>query len=267
MKEQNNVLQLGAEQVDTENHYQDVLDLSDSVHGKTGSEGSNDEQSDTEADTVIDNEEENNISYPCSKCGKQFSRKYFAKLHCKEKPPKKCETCGVTISTKNMKRHKVACAKKAKTVNKQAPVFTCSVCGKQFSKNAFNLRRHMQKIHGEIFVGQLKCPILDCEFSTNIQHQMNRHTTISHGSKKKKCTICGYKLSTESGLRKHMLAIHGFGCEKCGQQYPSEDMLKAHQESNHKEQMPSSDRTGQVIVSRNIGEHSTFNINTTENKE
>ena len=58
-----------------------------------------------------------------------------------------------------------------------------------------------------------------------------------------------------------MLAIHGFDCEICGQQYPTADMLKAHEESNHKDQMPSTDRSGQVVVSRNIGEHSTYKTN------
>ena len=87
---------------------------------------------------------------------------------------------------------------------------------------------------------------------------------MSHSNKEIKCFVCGYRLSSESGLRKHMLAIHGFECEKFGKMFPVEHMLQKHKEIAHKVQILNSDRSGQVTVSRNIGEHATYTRNSTE---
>ena len=221
------------------------------------------EEADSENDNIVNDEAETNeasISYQCSKCGKKFAKKHYAKVHCKVKVPIRCETCGAMKSSKNIKRHKKSCAEILRKAMKQAPIFSCSICGQGFP-NTFNLRRHKYSKHGENFVGQIRCQVLDCEFSTNNKHQMARHNTMSHSNKGIKCLVCGYRLSSESGLRKHMLAIHGFECEKCGKMFPLENMLQKHKELLHKEQILNSERSGQVVVSRNIGEHATYTRN------
>ena len=221
------------------------------------------EEADSENDNIVNDEAETNeasISYQCSKCGKKFAKKHYAKVHCKVKVPIRCETCGAMKSSKNIKRHKKSCAKNIIKAMKQAPIFSCSICGQGFP-NTFNLRRHKNLKHGENFVGQIRCKVPDCEFSTNIKHQMARHNAMSHSNKGIKCLVCGYRLSSESGLRKHMLAIHGFECEKCGKMFPLENMLQKHKELLHKEQILNSERSGQVVVSRNIGEHATYTRN------
>ena len=162
-----------------------------------------------------------------------------------------------------MKRHKKSCAEIIGKTKKQAPIFSCSICGQGFP-NTFNLRRHKDKKHGENFDGQIRCQVRDCEYSTNNKQQMTRHNTMSHSNKEIKCLVCGYRLSSESGLRKHILAIHGFDCEKCGKMFPVEHMLQKHKEIVHKVQIPNIVESGQVIVSRNIGEHATYTINATD---
>ena len=146
-------------------------------------------------------------------------------------------------------------------VMKQAPVFTCSFCGKKFP-NYFNQKRHETKIHGKNHVKDLRCAVLDCGFSASNKHQMARHTTLSHSNKDVKCQVCGHMLSSVSGLRKHMIAIHSLACEICGKLFRVEDMLKSHKELHHKN-LPSSETSSQVVISRSIGEHATYT--TTEN--
>ena len=195
-------------------------------------------------------------SYQCQKCSKTFIKKHYADVHCREKSLIKCETCGAFKSRKNIKRHKEYCAKEMQKVLKKAPAFTCSFCGKKFP-NYFNMKRHETKIHGKNHVKDIRCAVLDCGFSARTTLQMARHTTLSHGNKDVKCQVCGHMLSSVSGLRKHMIAIHGLKCEICGRLFKVEDMLKAHKEVHHKN-LQSSETSSQVVISRKIGEHATY---------
>ena len=271
-KDQYNKEQSEEETSSAENQQINNLNLYSEEY-ETQSDADKNEEADSDNDSIINddteiNEAETNeadtneasISYQCSKCGKKFSKKHYAKVHCKVKVPIKCEICGAMKSSKNIKRHKKSCAEILRKAMKQAPIFSCSICGQGFP-NTFNLRRHKYSKHGENFVGQIRCQVLDCEFSTNNKHQMARHNTMSHSNKGIKCLVCGYRLSSESGLRKHMLAIHGFECEKCGKMFPVEDMLKKHIALLHKDQILNSERSEQVVVSRNIGEHATYTRN------
>ena len=86
---------------------------------------------------------------------------------------------------------------------------------------------------------------------------MTRHTTLSHTRKDVKCQVCGHMLSSVSGLRKHMIAIHGLECDICGKLFKEDDMLKSHKELYHKS-LPSSETSSQVVISRKIGEHATY---------
>ena len=217
-----------------------------------------------ETNGSLDGEEGNNQmkrSYQCPKCSKTFIKKHYAEIHCREKPLLKCEMCGAFKSRKNIKRHKEYCAKEMQKVLKKAPAFTCSFCGKKFP-NYFNMKRHETKIHGKNNVKDIRCAVPDCGFSASTTHQMARHTTLSHRNKDVKCQVCGHMLSSVSGLRKHMIAIHGLACEICGKLFRVEDMLKSHKELHHKN-LPSSDTSSHIVISRKIGEHSTYT--TTEN--
>ena len=237
------------------------VDLSELVNGEELENSSDVEENDEtnpEAHRLPNGEEEYNQmrkSYQCSKCGKTFTRKHFAKIHCKEKQLIKCESCGAFKSRKNIKRHKEFCDKNMQKGLKQA-VFTCSCCGKKFP-NFFNMKRHETKIHGMNHVKTVRCTVPGCSFSSNTTHQMARHTTLSHTRKDVKCQVCGHMLSSVSGLRKHMIAIHGLECDICGKLFLEDDMLKSHKEVYHKS-LPSSERSSQVVISRKIGEHATY---------
>jgi hypothetical protein len=53
--------------------------------------------------------------YSCPKCGKNFSKKPYADVHCKPKPSWKCEQCGIEINQAcNVKRHERRCSKSKK---------------------------------------------------------------------------------------------------------------------------------------------------------
>ena len=260
-KEQEHNRQEEEEEEETCNVESQQVNLSESVDGEEPENSFDVEENDEinpEANSFLNGEEEYNQrrkSYQCLKCGKTFTRKHFAKMHCKEKQLIKCESCGAFKSRKNIKRHKEFCAKNMQKVLKQA-VFTCSCCGKKFP-NYFNMKRHETKIHGKNPVKAVRCTVPDCGFSSNTTHQMARHTTLSHSRKDVKCQVCGHMLSSVSGLRKHMNAIHGLECDICGKLFKDEDMLKSHKGLHHKN-LPSSDTSSQVIISRKIGEHSIY---------
>ena len=60
------------------------------------------EESYSESDGIVGDETETSkdrISYQCSKCGKKFTKKHYAKVHCAVRPLIKCEFCGLMKSS------------------------------------------------------------------------------------------------------------------------------------------------------------------------
>ena len=92
------------ENCDVESHQ---VNLSESVDGEELENSFDVEENDEtnpRANRILNEEEEYNQmrkSYQCLKCGKAFTRKYFAKMHCGEKQLMiKCESCGAFKSKK-----------------------------------------------------------------------------------------------------------------------------------------------------------------------
>lgn len=216
-----------------------------------------------EVELNIPEESNAKFMYECEKCGKRFTKKSFAKVHCrvKVKATSKCEICGLLIKRSYVKLHKTRCTLKKERVSKQAPAFTCSICGKEFS-NQFNMIRHSKKKHGIIKLGELKCQVPDCSFSTNSECQMKGHTTKAHTGKTVKCKVCGFGCTSDSGMSKHMIAIHGFECKMCGKLFSTETRLHVHTRMKH--EIQDTTTAGQVVVSRIIGEHASFTVQTVE---
>ena len=222
-----------------------------------------------EVDKTI--EERGNVAksmmlYACSKCGKQYAKKHYAKIHCRAKPSWICEICGKEIKLKcNVKRHMKRCLKKQRKepVVKQVRIFYCGECGQQFP-NSFNLIRHSKVVHNTDHVGCLKCPVTDCSFSTDRKQQMTRHNTMAHSTRNKKCEVCEFMCCSESGLRKHRLTIHGLECQSCRKLFSTENKLTAHMKKH-----PEIDTSGagQIIVTRKIGEHASTYCRRVEDNE
>ena len=194
--------------------------------------------------------------YKCEVCKKEFSKKAYAKVHCKRKKVWQCDRCGIEIvNVQNIKRHKVRCSKpeKVKAPQKKTDL-KCAECGKQFPSN-FNLVRHGQTAHGVEQIGELQCTVENCKFSSNDPKYMKKHmTSIHYDGPSIKCKKCEYECLSKSGLLKHMVTDHGKQCQHCDQVCSSEKFLKLHMFKVHKEVIHN--EGGQVIVvRRKIGEH------------
>jgi phosphoketolase len=47
----------------------------------------------------------------------------------------------------------------------------------------YNVVRHMKLVHDTSQEKELKCPAIDCGFTTDSEMQMKKHTTVSHVAK------------------------------------------------------------------------------------
>ena len=194
--------------------------------------------------------------YKCEVCRKEFSKKAYAKVHCKSKKAWQCDRCGTEIvNVQNIKRHKDRCSKPMKVRAPQNKTdFKCPECDKQFPSK-FNLVRHGQAAHGVEEIGELQCTVKDCKFSCNDPKYMKKHmTSIHYDGPSIKCKKCEFECLSKSGLLKHMVTDHGKECQHCDQVCSSEKILKIHMFRVHKEVFHNTG--GQVIVvRRKIGEH------------
>ena len=203
--------------------------------------------------------------YECEKCGRKFAKKPYALKCCKPKATWKCNMCGREIKQAgNVKRHQASCPKivkpkKPMKVVKEIENLKCIECDKDFS-SMFNLLRHRVKVHHLVTFNKIVCPVQQCPFSTNGERQMNRHVKMSHSSKNVKCKKCDYVCISISGLRKHMINIHGIECKTCFKLFSTRSKLEVHVNVEHDGKEVTTDNSDQIIVCRRIGEHASHLI-------
>jgi hypothetical protein len=206
--------------------------------------------------------------YSCYKCGKKYSKKSYADVHCKPKPSWNCAKCGKEISQAcNVKRHERSCSKP--DLPEKEPVnLNCCECGREFKKLS-NLVRHMRIVHNKSEEKELKCLANDCVFTTDSEKQMKKHKTMRHGetSLAVQCRKCEFSCFSLSGLRHHMVTIHGTDCPVCKKLFSSNDRMKAHLKVVHKDTQSSTVNNHHVVVSRKIGEHAHVVIPNNNNGE
>ena len=156
-----------------------------------------------------------------------------------------------------MKRHQKICR-----VNRELPVkvvktFRCDECDDEFGSN-FNLLRHRRKMHHVVLFNKFVCPVSQCPFTTDREIPLKIHIRKAHSSKDNNCSQCDYLCSSISGLRKHMINVHGVGCKFCSKLFSSDKKLEVHVNIYHKGL--TSDKPDEIVVSRRIGEHAQYSI-------
>ncbi|XP_077494081.1 uncharacterized protein LOC144104775 [Amblyomma americanum] len=162
----------------------------------------------------------------CPVCGKRYKDPYILKMH-------------------------------LKMVHMPAEVlFECALCGKKFSRKA-HLKRHTRTHNPN---KPLKCPLCDyrgCERSDITKHMLiheepkhvctvcNRsfrhiknkelHMKRHKGQKDYKCGVCDFYGYTFTDIRKHIERRHAdphtILCDRCGQAFKTQALLKEHQMS------------------------------------
>ena len=105
--------------------------------------------------------------------------------------------------------------------------FTCEICHEKYSSGG-NLSRHKRDQHGFEIDRTFRCGGTGCSFSAVSISQLKRHNTMAHSNKKVKCQTCAFICRSESGLKKHVIDIHGFHCSECVARFSTQKKLNAH---------------------------------------
>ncbi|XP_031633963.1 zinc finger protein 184-like [Contarinia nasturtii] len=146
--------------------------------------------------------------YPCTKCTKHFSMMILKDVHerCHDKVII-CEICSESFS----RRIEYLEHKKTHDTEKSETAYLCEICGKE-SKTRDNLSQH-RKVHNE---PKFKCP--DCPQVFRFLGGLKRHSYVHGNNAPQICKICGAKLASPSGLKKHIRNVHKgshVDCEIC----------------------------------------------------
>ena len=220
-----------------------------------------------------DNRVEKTSRFFCETCGKQFSKATYAAKHCKnEQKTWTCPNCGKQLAhITNRARHIQLCEKAMKhKVSKVMEMLKCNICENTFtSKN--NLKRHMEEVHKHVTNKIHTCPEIDCQYMTDHGAQLMKHITLFHPKTKQKllCNDCPYNCYSESGMKKHVNAVHNIAnrtCNICQQTFSSQTMMKVHVSTTHKKSTKPQNTpldmttTSVVVVSRTLGQHAQHSI-------
>ena len=220
-----------------------------------------------------DNRVEKTSRFFCETCGKQFSKATYAAKHCKnEQKTWTCPNCGKQLAhITNRARHIQLCEKAMKhKVSKVMEMLKCNRCENTFSSKN-NLKRHMEEVHKHVTIKIHTCPEIECQYMTDHGAQLKKHITLFHPKTKEKflCNDCPYNCYSESGMKKHVNAVHNIAnrtCNVCQQIFSSQTMMKAHVFNTHKKSMKAQNTpldmttTSVVVVSRKLGQHAQHSV-------
>ena len=148
--------------------------------------------------------EHKDAEYPCSDCGKCFTKAKKLRMHIERAhiKPIKCDKCFKSFGTKRGLKHHIVIihSNKVKPVWTEADeIFKCDICNDTF-RTMLLLKGHVQRVHDE-----------------------------SNMAKPFQCSICYKHFSSEERLDHHFARVHELrNCEKCPYCEKQYSKLKTH---------------------------------------
>ena len=118
--------------------------------------------------------------------------------------------------------------------------YGCDDCGKEFNRK-FNLERHIETVHLNMFKKEHKCDI--CEKAFGRRDVLQRHVLLIHLSPKKfKCQKCDMSFANKENLKRHFESNHHENrphvCDQCGKAFGHQCTLRVHMENVHENVKP-----------------------------
>lgn len=205
--------------------------------------------------------------YSCTRCNKQFSRKYHLERHIIQtgcdgnpRPSHPCQVCGRMFSRKdNLREHLRAHAGQVKRKKK----YNCQHCNKEFHGTTL-LQIHMRthtgekpyqcdfcsksfpssgamKKHRRMHTGERPYECKECLAKFAAKETLNRHVRTHTGVKPHSCQFCGKSFIQASQLRAHIFhhtGENGYTCEHCGKAFNRRSRLIMHVKYVHEGAKP-----------------------------
>nr|CAH8863169.1 unnamed protein product [Trichobilharzia regenti] len=196
------------------------------------------------------------ITYPCSQCGKVFSREYSLRLHkCivnqpeKQRLPIACflavissshplsSPCGRFFQSQTIYMQTASVQSKSAVISCLVSLCSCFLLMTKTWDVNIDANCCLPILASrQLSPKSTKFPCTHCSRTFPFQYLLNRHIKIVHEGKPFPCEQCDIKFASKANLSRHVAAIHQgmkFTCDLCDKKFSTKNARARHIKSIH----------------------------------